>query len=66
MSSHPTLRRTLSLALVLLGGVLMLFAPAAWIGAVPVALGCVLEVIGTTLERNRQPYRRARYALVPK
>lgn len=48
-------RRALALVLVVLGGVLLFLAPEdIWIGAVLVALGIVLEVVGATLGHPRR------------
>jgi hypothetical protein len=46
-------RRKLAIALVILGGVLMFFAPDKyWVGGVLLALGVVVELVGITLERQ--------------
>src|SRR6185312_4827743 len=45
-------RRTVALALVVLGGLLMVLAPPIWIGAIPLAVGVLLEVVGITLEHG--------------
>lgn len=46
MIKRPHLRRTLSVSLLVLGGMLMLLAPAnVWIGAVLALLGVVIELI---------------------
>jgi len=46
-------RRVLALVLVVLGGVLMFFAPDKyWLGGVLLALGVVVEVAGIALERK--------------
>ena len=46
-------RRKLAVVLVILGGVLMFFAPDKyWVGGVLLALGVVLELVGITLEKK--------------
>ena len=45
-------RRTVALVLVVLGGLLMMLAPPIWIGAIPLALGILLEVVGIALEHG--------------
>ena len=45
-------RRVVALGLIVIGAVLILLAPPVWVGAIPLALGLLLEVIGITLERN--------------
>ena len=46
MIKHPQRRRALSVSLVILGGVLIFFAPGnVWIGAVLATLGIVIELI---------------------
>ena len=52
MIRNKLARRVIALALIGLGGVLMLLAPPVWVGAVPLALGILLEVIGIALERS--------------
>jgi len=48
---HP--RRILAVVLVILGGILMFFAPDKyWLGGVLLALGVVVELVGITLERK--------------
>lgn len=45
-------RRVLAGFLVVLGGVLMFFAPEMWLGLVLLALGVVIELTGIALERK--------------
>jgi CHASE2 domain-containing sensor protein len=45
-------RRVVALGLIVIGAVLILLAPPVWVGAIPLALSLLLEVIGITLERN--------------
>lgn len=48
-------RRVLALVLVVLGGVLMFFAPDKyWLGGVLLAVGVVVEVAGIALERKSE------------
>jgi len=50
---HPHRRRTLSAALIVLGGILIFLAPDnVWIGAVLAVLGIVLELIAFGLVRR--------------
>jgi hypothetical protein len=46
------LRRSVVIALMGLGGLLMFLAPPVWVGAVPFALGVILEVIGVSIEHR--------------
>ena len=60
MIRNKLARRIVALALIGVGGVLMLLAPPVWVGTIPLALGLLLEVIGITLEhkdrkRSHQP-----------
>ena len=46
-------RRILAVALIILGGVLMFFAPSKyWMGGVLLAIGVLIETIGITLEKK--------------
>ena len=46
-------RRIFAAVLVVLGGVLMFFAPEKyWLGGVLLALGVAVELVGITLERQ--------------
>ncbi len=48
-------RRALSLGLVVLGGILLFLGPEdIWVGALLVALGIVLEIVGAMLGHPRQ------------
>jgi hypothetical protein len=49
-------RRVVAIGLIVIGGLLILLAPPVWVGAIPLALGLLLEVIGITLEhQDRNP-----------
>lgn len=51
MIRNPRVRRTLSLLLLVLGGVLLFLAPKdVWIGLVLLAAGLALEVAGAVLQ----------------
>ncbi len=52
MIRNRAVRRTVALVLVVLGGLLMMLAPPIWIGAIPLALGILLEVVGIALEHG--------------
>lgn len=53
MIRNPNIRRALSLALMVIGGVLIFLAPEGiWLGAVLLALGVALEVAGTLMHRR--------------
>jgi hypothetical protein len=55
MIKNVQTRRVLSLGLVVLGGVVLFLAPEdIWIGALFVALGLALEIIGAMLGHPRQ------------
>lgn len=55
MSKMVRRRRTLSLGLVVLGGVLLFLAPEdIWLGVLLMAVGLALEVIGTVLGQPRK------------
>lgn len=47
------LRRLVAIALVILGGILIFFAPETLGGVVLVAIGVTVEVVGIILERRR-------------
>lgn len=54
MIKNVRMRRAVSLALIVLGGVLLLLAPEdIWIGAILVGLGIALEVVGIALGHGR-------------
>jgi hypothetical protein len=46
------MRRSAVLALMSVGGLLMFLAPSVWVGAIPFALGIILEVIGVSIEHR--------------
>lgn len=52
MIKNTRIRRTGALILVVLGAILMLLAPEVWQGALLLALGVIIELIGITLERS--------------
>ncbi len=51
MIGNRGIRRTLAVALMAAGALLMLLAPPVWIGAIPLGLGLLLELAGIRLER---------------
>lgn len=51
MIRNRGLRRATAIALMIAGALLMLLAPPVWIGAIPLGLGIVLELVGIRLER---------------
>jgi hypothetical protein len=53
MIRNRTVRRSAALAMMALGGLLMLLAPPVWIGAIPLALGVLLEAAGIVIEHGR-------------
>lgn len=54
MIKNPRTRRILSLGLLVLGGVMLLLAPAnVWAGAVLVALAIALEIAGAVLGHRK-------------
>lgn len=52
MIKNTRIRRTGALVMVVLGAILMLLAPEVWPGALLLALGIILELVGITLERR--------------
>lgn len=53
MIRNPHTRRILSLALLLLGGLLLFLAPEdIWIGGALLLLGVALEIAGTLMQRR--------------
>lgn len=52
MIKNTRIRRTGALILVVLGAILMFLAPEVWQGALLLALGVIIELIGITLERS--------------
>ena len=53
MVMHQRSRRILAVALIILGAVLMFFAPSKyWMGGVLLALGVFIEAIGIALEKK--------------
>ncbi len=52
MSMKPLTRRIIAVILIVLGAILMLLAPNIWQGALVLALGVVLELVGIALEHQ--------------
>jgi hypothetical protein len=52
MIRNRGMRRAVAAALMVVGALLMLLAPPVWIGAIPLALGIGIELIGIALERQ--------------
>lgn len=52
MTKSSGKRRVSAIVLVVLGAVVMLLAPQVWPGALLLALGIVLELVGIALERK--------------
>jgi hypothetical protein len=52
MTKNIGLRRVTALIMVVLGVILMLFAPGIWPGALLFILGVVLELLGIALEHK--------------
>jgi len=55
MITNKRTRHSIAVLLAISGGVVMFLAPQAWIGAVFLGLGVVLEVIGIALEHDSRP-----------
>jgi hypothetical protein len=53
MIRNRGLRRAVAITLMVLGALLMLLAPPVWMGAIPLALGIGVELIGIAIERQR-------------
>jgi len=54
MIRNPYIRRAGAIALVVLGAILMLLAAEVWQGALLLALGVVVELVGITLEHRAE------------
>ena len=55
MNKNPRSKRILSIALLILGAVLIFFAPEdAWIGVVLLTLGLGIEIVGLILRHRKQ------------
>ncbi len=54
MLRNPRVRRAGAMIMILLGAILMYLAPEVWQGALLIALGVVLELVGITLERKAE------------
>ncbi len=52
MFKKPLARRIVAVILIALGAILMLLAPNIWQGALVLALGIVLEIVGIALEHQ--------------
>jgi len=52
MIMNTRTRRASAVTLVVLGAILMFLAPEAWPGALVLALGIVLELVGIALEHK--------------
>ena len=57
ISENRRLRRIASGLLIVLGALLILLAPETWVGAVLLALGVAVELIGTVLAHQSR-YRK--------
>jgi Zn-dependent membrane protease YugP len=54
MIRNPRAKRILSISLLILGGMLMFFAPEnIWIGAILFTLGVGFEIVGLVLRRRK-------------
>jgi len=54
MIRNPRIRRSSAIVMVVLGALLMLLAPEVWQGALLLALGVVLELVGIALEHQAE------------
>jgi len=54
MIKNKRIRRTGALIMVALGAILMFLAPEVWQGALLLALGIIIELVGITLEHNAE------------
>jgi hypothetical protein len=54
MIKNKRIRRTSALIMVALGAILMFLAPEVWQGALLLALGIIIELVGITLEHNAE------------
>ena len=52
MLLNPHRRRTVAVTMMVLGAILMFLAPEVWQGALLLALGVIIELVGITLEHN--------------
>ena len=52
MIRNRVVRRSLAIVLMIAGDLLMFLAPPVWIGAIPFALGIVLEAVGIGIEHR--------------
>jgi drug/metabolite transporter (DMT)-like permease len=54
MIKNPRRRRALSIALLVLGGILMFLAPEHWYGLVILVLGVLIEVLGIVVGHGEE------------
>jgi len=54
MIRHTRARRASAVIIVVLGAILMLFAPETWPGALVLILGVALELLGIALEHRAE------------
>lgn len=54
MIKNKRMRRTGALVMVVLGAILMFLAPEVWQGALLLALGVIIELVGITLEHSAE------------
>ena len=54
MIKNTRIRRTGALIMVVLGAILMLLAPEVWQGALLLALGVLVELVGIALEHKAE------------
>lgn len=54
MIRNPRIRRAGAIIMVVLGAALMLLAPEVWQGALLLALGVALELVGISLEHKAE------------
>jgi hypothetical protein len=52
MLKNPNTRRAIAVIMMVLGAILMFLAPEVWQGALLLALGVALELIGIALEHR--------------
>jgi membrane-bound ClpP family serine protease len=52
MIKNPRIRRAIAAILIVLGAILMFLAPEVWQGALLLALGVALELLGIALEHK--------------
>lgn len=52
MTKNQGIRRASAVLIIVLGAILMIFAPEVWPGALLLILGVVLELVGIALEHK--------------